>query len=150
MIVLSREAGELRCKPFRKDELREGIQDSQLYGFLVQSNERLHSAGALPLWATAIGMVWLIILIHGILRLDWTYWYLSPGMMLPMLYACFVWIRHRQQTLFQSVVLPQLQAELQNRQIPFFSLVAGIRQHPEFQTLLDEIVHWSPQHGELS
>lgn len=150
MVVLSRESGELRCQPFRKDELREGIQDSQLYGFLVQANERLHSVGGFPLWATAIAVVWLVVILHGVMRLDWTHWYLGPGLMLPMLYACFVWIRHRQQTLFQSDILPRLQKELQIRQISFYSLVAGIRQHPEFLTLLDEIVHWSPPQRELS
>ena len=149
-VVVSREAGELVCKPFHKDELREGINESQLYGFLVQANERLHTAGALPIWVTAISIIWLAILVHGIIGLTWMHWYIVPGLMLPMLYGCFVWIRQRQQAYFQKMILPQLQSELQRRQVPFYSLIAGIRQHAEFQSLLDEIVHWSPQVDDLS
>ncbi|MEW4487916.1 hypothetical protein AB1L42_07515 [Thalassoglobus sp. JC818] len=150
MVLVSRESGELVCKPYQKDELRDGIHDAQLYGFLVQANERLHTAGALPLFVTAMLLVWSIIFIHGLVGLGWSYWYIVPGLTLPLLYGCFVWVRQRQQNYFKKMILPQLQSELQRRQIPFYALVAGIRQHSEFQTLLDEIVHWSPQSSELS
>lgn len=149
-VLVTRQAGTLVCHPWRQSELREGIQDSQLYGFLVQANERLHAVGIGPLWAAAIGLIWLAIVLHGIFGLSWEYWYLVPGCSVLVFYGAFYWIKKRQQFYFENAILPQLQAELKQRRIPFYALIGGIRQHEEFRCLLDEIVHWSPRSNELS
>ncbi|WP_417850551.1 hypothetical protein [Thalassoglobus sp.] len=148
-VLVVRESGELICKPWSQDDLREGIHDSQLYGMLVQANERLSSVGTTPLWVAGIALVWLAIVVHGLLGVGWDRWYLIPGCSIPVLYGALYWMKKRQQAYFQNAILPMLQTELRNRQTPFYSLVAGIRQHEEFRCLLDEIVHWSPLKSEL-
>lgn len=149
-VLVSRESGELVCKPYQPDDLRSGIQDSQLYGFLVQANERLNLAGTTPLWAAGLAIIWLAILLHGVVGLGWDHWYVVPGSSFAIIYGSFLWIKQRQAACFRKTILPQLQFELRRHRISFYSLVAGIRQHEEFRCLLDEIVHWSPQSGELS
>ncbi len=149
-VLVSREEGELVCKPWSQEDLRDGIHDAQLYGYLVQANERLSSVGTAPIWAATILLIWLAILTHGILGFGWNQWYFVPGCSAPILFGCFRWIKKRQQYYFQNAILPQLQAELRKHRVPFYSLVAGIRQHEEFRCLLDEIVHWSPQRANLS
>lgn len=144
MVLLTRQSGELVCKPWSNADLRDGIDDSELYGFLVQANERLHTAGAFPLWVGLMGILWLAILLHGVIGLDWTYWYLTPGVSVPLLFAVVHWIRHRQQKLFVRGILPPLRRELSKRRIPYFSLLSGVRQHGELRSLLDELVRWSP------
>ncbi|QDT31191.1 hypothetical protein [Thalassoglobus polymorphus] len=148
-VLVVRESGELICKPWSQDDLREGIHDSQLYGMLVQANERLNSVGTMPLWVAGIALVWLAIVVHGLLGVGWDRWYLIPGCSIPVLYGALYWMKKRQQAYFQNAILPMLQTELRNRQTPFYSLLAGIRQHEEFRCLLDEIVHWSPLNSEL-
>lgn len=150
VVLVTRESGELVCKPWNQNDLRDGIADTPLYGFLVQSNERLEAAKGTPIWVCSVGLVWLSILFHGALGLGWNYWFLVPGTMFLTAFGCRQWIHYRQQKYFQKAVLPRLQEELRRRRIPFYSLLAGIRQHEEFRTLLDEIVHWSPQNSEVS
>lgn len=144
MVLITRQSGELVCKPWSNADLRDGVDDAELYGFLVQANERLHTAGAFPLWVGLMSLVWLAIFLHGIIGLDWTRWYLTPGLSVPLLFGCFHWIRHRQRRLFVREILPHLRSELARRRISYFSLVAGVRQHGELRSLLDELVHWSP------
>lgn len=148
VVLVTRQSGELVCKPWAQNDLRDGIQESQLYGFLVQANERLVAARSTPLWFMSIAVVWLTIMLHGVLGFGWGQWYILPGLTFLLVFGCRHWIHRRQQAYFQNAILPKLEAELQNRRIPFYSLVAGIRQHEEFQMLLDEIVHWSPQAAE--
>ena len=144
-VLITRESGELVCKPWSKHELRDGVEDADLYGFLVQANEQLHSVGAFPLWIAMIGLVWLAILLHGIVGLGWSQWYVVPGISFPLFYACFHWIRHRQHRHFQTRILPQLRRELVRRGIGPYALIAGARQHGELRTLLDELIRWSPE-----
>lgn len=143
-VLVSREAGELVCKPWSNSDLRDGIDDAELYGFLVQANERLHASRAFPIWVGVSTAIWLGIALHGFLGLDWTKWYLTPGLSLPILFGCFHWIRDRQHRLFEKRILPLLRVELSQRRIPFYSLIAGVRQHGELHALLDELVQWSP------
>lgn len=144
-VLVTRQAGELVCKPWNQNSLREGIHDPQLYGFLVHANERLSAVGMLPVWLAAAGLLWIVLLLHGFFGIGWERWYLTPGLFVPLLLGCLQWMRRRQAKYFEQAILPALQAELRRRQVPFYSLVAGIRQHPEFRTLLDELIHWSPQ-----
>jgi hypothetical protein len=143
-VLISREAGELVCQPWLQEDFRDGIDDSRLYGRLVQANERLHNAGAMPIWVTLMGLVWLAILLHGAIGLGWSHWYVVPGLGLPALFGCFHWIRFRQHQLFRRSVLPGLQDEMARRRLPLFTLIAGVRQHAELRTLLDELVRCSP------
>lgn len=144
-VLLTRQGGELVCKPFNKDGLRDGIENSELYGFLVKSNERLHNVGAVPLWVTLIGFIWLTILLFAGLGLQWTHWYVLPAIGFPGLCAAFHWIRLRQRRYFQRQIVPVLIRELNDREIHPHALIAGVRQHGELRTLLDELIRWNPR-----
>lgn len=143
-VLVLREEGELICKPWCRGNLRDGIDDADLYGRLVFANERLNLAGALPLWAGSLGLVWAAITLHGLLGFGWAYWYLVPSLAPLVLYGCFQWIRYRQHRAFRDEILPPLRAEMSRLQITPHALMAGIRQHAELRTLLDELVRWVP------
>lgn len=143
-VLVSRESGELVCKPWGRGDLRDGIDDAELYGFLVKSNEQLSIVGSLPLWAGVLSLVWLAIFVHGIVGLGWEQWFLVPGISFLTMYGCFQWIRQRQAAHFRAKVLPMLMKELEQRRIPYLALVAGVRQHGELRTLLDEMVRFTP------
>lgn len=142
-VVISREGGELHCKPFQPNDLCDGIQDAKLYGFLVQANERLASVGTFPIWVMVTGMIWLCIALFASGLMGWSQWYVVPGLSVPILYGCVAWIRQRQHRLFRLEILPALHRELYQRNISRYALLAGVRQHAEFRTLLDELIHWS-------
>lgn len=150
MVLITRQSGDLVCKPWKQNDLREGISETQLYGFLVQANDQLEDRQKAPLWFSSVFMVWLVIFLFGIVRIGWGQWFLVPGLLFLTALGCRYWIQKRQQSFFQRAILPLLQAELRNRKISFYSLIAGIRQHEELRTLLDEMVHWSPQSRQLS
>lgn len=146
-IVVTRQGGELHCEPFGDDDLRSGIEDVELYGRLVQANERLNAQGSLPLWTTAFALTAVGILLHRVVGLGWSEWYLLPAIGLLALFGCFHWIRARQRRLFDAAVRPMLLREALSRHITLYALMAGIRQHAEFRTLLDELVRWEPSRG---
>jgi len=143
-VVITREDGELICKPYSVTDLRDGVDDAELYGFLVQSNERLHRRAFLPLWVTALSVFWLLVILHNGLHLSWDHWYLAPGIVSLSLYAMLIWIRVRQDRLFHQELKPVLSRELARRQIRPYALLAGVRQHGELRTLMDELIRWSP------
>jgi hypothetical protein len=143
-VIVTRQGGDLHCEPLRGEDLREGIEDVELYGRLVQANERLNAQGALPLW-TAVFVVSIAgILLYRLLSLGWGEWYLLPAIALIAIYACFHWIRQRQGRLFEREIHPMLVREAAARKYSMFGLMAGIRQHAEFRTLLDEMIRWEP------
>jgi hypothetical protein len=146
-IVVTRQGGELHCEPMTEDDLRSGIEDVELYGRLVQANERLNVQGSLPLWSTAFGLIAAGILLFRVLQLGWSEWYLLPAIGLAALFGCFHWIRARQRRLFEAAIRPMLLREAMLRHISVYALMAGIRQHAEFRTLLDELVRWEPVRG---
>lgn len=143
-VLISREEGELVCKHWTRGNLREGVYDPDLYGRLVEANERLNFAGTLPLWIGLGTQVWIVILLHGILDLGWEHWYLAPAAAPLVLFVCYHWIRQRQQKTFRTDILPFLRADLARRRISAHALVSGVRQHAELRTLLDELVRSSP------
>lgn len=144
-LLVTRHDGQLVCKPVPKDSMREGIENSELYGFLVKSNERLHDQGLLPMWASSISYVWAAILVFAYFQLQWAHWYLLPALAFPLLCGTFVWIRVRQQNYFLRQIVPALVRELNAREIHPNSLIAGVRQHSELRTLLDELIRWNPR-----
>ncbi|MCA9055976.1 MAG: hypothetical protein KDA75_19220 [Planctomycetaceae bacterium] len=143
-IVVMRQDGELRCEPVQQDDFRAGIDDAELYGRLVQANERLNAQGSVPLWTAAFVLMLTGIVLYRWLGLGWGEWYLLPAVGLLALFACFHWIRSRQSQLFDAEVRPMLIRESMVRQVSIYGLIAGIRQHAEFRTLLDELVRWEP------
>ena len=143
-ILIHREAGELRCEPVLSGDLRDGIDDADLYGRLVQANERLNSEGIIPLWLAAIGVGSLTVGLFLLGGFGWEQWLLVPMIGLIAMFSCFQWIRRRQHRLFEKEILPQIHADLVQRGISPYSLMAGVRQHSEFRTLLDELVRWQP------
>ena len=143
-VVVTRRGGELRCEPLGDDDLRDGIDDVELYGRLVQANERLNAQGNLPLWVTAIVVALVSIVVFRVIGLGWSEWYLLTMIDLLGLFVCFHWIRRRQNHCFRTTILPALGREARLRHISLFALMAGVRQHAEFRTLLDELVRTDP------
>lgn len=143
-VVVTRQGGELHCEPMQDDEFRDGIDDVELYGRLVQANERLNAQGSLPLWTAAFSLMVAGILLFRVIGLGWGEWYLLPALGLLALYGCFHWIRRRQSALFDARIRPMLLREAMIRKVSIYALIAGIRQHPEFRTLLDELIRWDP------
>lgn len=143
-VVVTRRGGELRCEPLTGGDLRDGIEDVELYGRLVQANERLNARGTLPLWTTALGLMLAGILLFRLIGLGWSEWYLLPALGLAALCGCFHWIRFRQQRCFETTIRPVLLREARQRRISIYALMAGVRQHAEFRTLLDELVRSEP------
>jgi hypothetical protein len=143
-LLVRREGGELHCEPMATDSLRDGIDDVELYGRLVQANERLNSQGTLPLWSAAVGVTLLAIAIYRGFGLGWTEWFVLPMLSLLALFGCFHWIRARQRALFEREIRPAIMRELMVRNLSPYALIAGVRQHVEFRTLLDELVRWEP------
>ncbi len=143
-VMVTRQHGELVCKPWNRDQLRDGVDEADLYGRLVQANERLATAHSLPLWVGVIGLVWLAIGLHAGLGLTWSEWYVVPGLAFPGFYACLVWSKQRQTKVFRIDILPGLRNELARRRISAYQLISGVRQHAELRHLLDELTKWSP------
>jgi len=141
-VVIRRECGELVCQSMNRSSLREGIEDAELYGLLVQANERLHAAGSLPLWLSLTSLMWVGISLHFFGVLDWSQWYVLPGLALPLLFGVFHWVRQRQHKLFRQSIRPVLSQELRRRGISPLALIGGVRQHGELRTILDELVEW--------
>lgn len=137
-VLVTRQDGELHCTEWHGDRLRDGIDDASLYGLLVQCNEALNARATLPLWATGVGVFWLLTVAFVVGGLGWDRWFLVPGAGLTGLWMCFLWIRLRQRWTFQSQLLPRIQAAVRARQIDVSSLLAGMRQHAELRTLLDQ------------
>ncbi|WP_437223035.1 hypothetical protein SH661x_003046 [Planctomicrobium sp. SH661] len=143
-VLISREAGELVCKPYSNDDLRDGVDDAELYGFLVQANERVHSASTFPIWVTVLVLFWMAVALHGVLGVAWDRWYIVPGLAIPMVMGTASWIQHRQRRVFQQEIAPQLSRELSRRGIRPYALVAGVRQHGELRSIFEELVSWIP------
>ena len=110
----------------------------------MQANERLNAQGSLPLWSTAFTVTLIGIVLYRSLGLGWTEWYVLPAIGLLALFGCFHWIRFRQQRLFAGRIRPMLLREALVRRISIYALIASIRQHAEFRTLLDELIRWEP------
>ncbi len=144
-LLISRRDGELTYEPYRRDDLRDGVEEASLYGRLVQANERLNSLGTFPLWTSALGFVAFGVVSHATFEGAWQVWYMLPLLLVFTLCVCFHWIRWRQEIVFQTEILPALRMELRRRKVDVYSLIAGVRQHSELRTLLDELVRWAPE-----
>lgn len=147
-VLITRKDGELVCEPYRTEGLRDGIEEAQLYGLLVRANERLNARANLPLWASGLGLFWLLVALYTVGGLGWTSWFLVPGLGLVALWGCFLWIRQRQHNAFLRELRPQIEHALRQRGIDSHALTAGLRQHAELRTLLDEWVQYTPPRDE--
>ena len=148
-VLIARESGELVCRPVSGVDLRDGVDDAELYGFLVQANERIHGAGAFPVWMCVVMIFWMTILLHGLVGIGWERWYVVPCLAFLLMVAASKWGHFRQQKLFRREILPKLQVELHRRGIAPYALMAGVRQHGELRSLLDELVNWTPDRERL-
>lgn len=149
-ILVTRQFGELRCDPVGSDSLRDGIDDADLYGRLVQANEQLNARGVRPIWVCLLGWFWLCAAPFVVSGWGWGEWYLPVGLGLLAASICYHWIHDRQHKLFEQRIAPQLFQELGRGNISLHALVAGVRQHVEFRTLLDELVRWQPDSRKVS
>jgi hypothetical protein len=148
-VLITREAGELVCRPCSKENLRDGIDDPELYGMLVHANERLHALGALPMWAAVITLFLSSLFVHGVLGISFSNWYLIPALSVPLFLSAVTWKGYRQSELFRREIAPQLNREMIRRGIRPYSLMAGVRQHCELKTVLDELMRWIPMRAPM-
>ena len=136
-VLISRKDGELVCQACGAEGLRDGIDEAELYGLLVECNERLSMRAAQPLWVTSLVAFAGLVAVFTLGGLGWTSWFLVPGAVFLALWVCYGWIRMRQLKLFNRDLRPRIDAALVERQITRHSLIAGLRQHVELRTLLD-------------
>lgn len=141
-LLVTRRDGELVCEPFRTEGVREGVADVELYGRLVQANERLENLSRWPLWGSAAALFAICVSCHLLTGLTWRGWWLDVGLVLIGVMVSVRWIQLRQLKLFRTQILPMLQAQVARRQIRKFALIAAVRQHSELRTLMDLLVYW--------
>lgn len=139
-VLISRKDGELVCLTCESEGLRDGIAEAELYGLLVECNERLSLRAALPLWITSFGAFVALIALFTLGGLGWSSWFAVPGGVFLALWVCYGWIRARQMRLFMRELRPRIDVALEERDIPQHALIAGLRQHVELRTLLDAII----------
>ncbi|MEZ6056993.1 MAG: hypothetical protein R3C01_09845 [Planctomycetaceae bacterium] len=144
-IIVSRQFGELRCSPIGEDSLRDGVEDADLYGRLVEANELLNAQGVRPIWVCLLGWFWFSVTLFMLGDFGWSEWYLPVGLALLTASGCYHWIHVRQRRLFDQMIAPQLRQEMERGHFSVHALIAGVRQHVEFRTLLDELVQWRPE-----
>lgn len=142
-VVVIRRGGELICEPFRDEAWREGISDPELYGRLVQANERLSARGVVPMWSSALLAFCLCIAFHHLTEVGWSGWYADLGIGFLAAMGCVSWIRHRRRQLFRDQIRPMLEAQLRRRDLRRYAVIGAIRQHSELKHLMDELVDWT-------
>ena len=136
-VLISRKNGELVCQAAGSDGLRDGIDEAELYGLLVECNERLSMRAAQPLWVTSLVTFFGLVAVFIFGGLGWSSWFIVPGAIFLALWICYGWIRTRQLRFFARELRPRIDAALADRHITPHSLIAGLRQHVELRTLLD-------------
>jgi hypothetical protein len=146
-VVVTRRNGELICEPARGD-VREVSEppsislDPQLYGRLVQANERLNAVGAWPIFASVTVWFWSCVAVHVLSGLGWHAWFLHVGLALPVAFGCHLWIRRRQERLFRTEIRPIVARLLHERDVDRYVVLGAMRQRPELRTLLDDMARW--------
>ncbi|MFO1094480.1 MAG: hypothetical protein U0992_14425 [Planctomycetaceae bacterium] len=136
-VLITRKDGELVCEPRASDGLRDGIDEAELYGLLVECNERLSLRAARPLWTTSFVTFAILVSLFTIGGLGWSNWFVVPGVVFVALWGCYTWIRSRQLRLFMRELRPRIAVAIEDREIDTHALIAGMRQHVELRTLLD-------------
>ena len=136
-ILVSRKDGELVCQAAGSEGLRDGIDEAELYGLLVECNERLSMRATHPLWVTSLVTFTALVALFTLGGLTWSSWFVVPGAVFVALWTCYAWIRSRQLRFFARELRPRIESALADRHITWHSLIAGLRQHAELRTLLD-------------
>ncbi|MEX0717978.1 MAG: hypothetical protein WD066_15395 [Planctomycetaceae bacterium] len=121
----------------------EPVCDPVFYGRLLQANERLLHAAALPVWTMLIGLFWACVAIHVLVGIGWSGWYWDAGLILAAVPACGTWIRRRRRELYRDEIRPVLCSEFHDRRLSHFALLGELRQHPEFRTLRTGMARWA-------
>ncbi|HWL10102.1 MAG TPA: hypothetical protein VNQ76_16980 [Planctomicrobium sp.] len=144
-VVITRESGQLVCQAHAQVDLRDGIDDAELYGRLVQMNEQLVHQNVLPLWLAGAAVFWTTILVYGLFSVPVQHWYLAPGMGFLALSAAQCWSRGRRDNHFQRVIRPVLERTMMRHRLKPHALLGGISHHSELKTLHSELIHWMPE-----
>ena len=139
-VLISRRDGELVCLSCASDGMRDGIADPELYGLLVECNERLSMRAGQPLWVTSFAAFAGLVMLFTVGGLGWSSWFVVPGAVFVGLWICYSWIRARQLRLFVHELRPRIEVALDDRAIDTHALIAGMRQHVELRTLLDLVI----------
>ncbi len=143
-VVISRESGELVCKPHTPVDLRDGVDDAELYGRLVQMNDQLAQQNVLVNWLTGATVFWGIILVYGVFSVSTAYWYIAPCFAFFALYAAQDWSRRRRGRFFKMVIRPKLEWTLARYRVRPYALLAGVSHHSELRALRRELLDWVP------
>ena len=139
-VLISRKDGELVCLNCAADGMRDGVAEAELYGLLIECNERLSMRAAQPLWVTSFVTFAGLVLLFTVGGLGWSSWFVVPGAVFLSLWICYGWIRARQMRLFIRELRPRIEIALDERAIDTHALIAGLRQHAELRTLLDLVI----------
>ncbi len=141
-VVISRESGELVCQPHSLVDLRDGVEDAELYGRLIQMNDQLSLQNRLPYWLAAGSVCWGTAILYGIIGFSVWHWYLVPGLVFLSLGGALHWSQKRRDALFHRTVYPLLNRLLARRRMKPHVLLAGVSHHQELRTLHNELVRW--------
>jgi len=144
-VLITRKDGELVCQECAGDGLRDGVDEAELYGLLVECNERLSMRATQPLWVTSFVTFALLVALFTIGGLSWSSWFVVPGAIFVALWVCYAWIRWRQMSLFRRNLQPRIAVSIEDRKIETHALIAGMRQHAELRTLLDLFIAGAEQ-----
>ncbi len=141
-VLMTRREGELVCEAVQRDQQPHGVTNAELYGRLVQANERLDSLVTLPLWCGTVFLFWACVSVHMLAGLSWSGWYFDVGLAIAVVAGCLAWIHSRQDRFFQKEIRPVLSWQLRRRSTDRFTLIGEVRQHPEFRVLLGQMCRW--------
>lgn len=141
-LLVSRRGGELVCEPVPQESVRAGLTDAELYGRLVQANERLESLSRLPLWSMAALLFLVSVGFHWLSGIDWRGWWVDVAALFVGVFVSTRWIQIRQWRYFQTRIMPGLEHAIRQRHLKKFVFLGAVRQHAELRTLMDLLVHW--------
>ncbi len=138
-VVVRRRGGELVCEAFQRDARPGSPLEPELYGRLVQANERLAACATLPVWACVLVFFWSCVAIHYAAGLGWQGWVYDACLATTLMPICIFWIRRRQRILFRTQVWPMFDWQVRRRGVDRFAILGLMRQHNELNTLANEL-----------
>lgn len=138
-VLVRRRGGELVCEAYQREARPGPPLEPELYGRLVQANERLAACAIVPIWTCLLVLFWSCVAVHYVARLDWHGWVYDAILATTLLPICVVWIRRRQRTVFRKQVWPMFDWQVRRRGVDRYAVLGLMRQHNELNTLANEL-----------
>src|SRR5262245_14517645 len=101
-VVVRRRRGELVCEAYQRDPRPGTPFEPELYGRLVQADERLAACATVPVWTCLMVLFWLCVAAHYAAGTNWQTWVYDACLTTVVLPICILWIRRRQRNLFRK------------------------------------------------